>query len=98
MFQRLNILAFGVAVSLLCTALPAAAECYADYKAKQDNPLKLHYGVVRLSGACDAGSARTEVAAKLSKSGWTLLNVMSVFGPDGLKQRKADAGPYYLRF
>ena len=42
----------------LTLALPAqAAGCYADYKAKQDNPLRLHYGVAQISGACDRDSA-----------------------------------------
>ncbi|MGJ8616994.1 MAG: hypothetical protein ACSHWS_09135 [Sulfitobacter sp.] len=80
-------------------ALPAsAANCYADYKAKQDNPLRLHYGVAQLNGACDAGAARTELAERLAAQGWTLLNVLSVFGDEGLAQRRDSAGPNYLRF
>jgi hypothetical protein len=75
-----------------------AADCYADYKAKQDNPLRLHYGVLHLNGACARGPAQSEVAARLKTAGWTLLNVQSVFGPEGLNERKDDAGPYYLRF
>ncbi|MEY8838237.1 hypothetical protein AB9K41_04240, partial [Cribrihabitans sp. XS_ASV171] len=73
------------------------AECYADYKAKQDAPLRLHYGVMQVS-SCSPGEAQPEVAARLSAAGWTLLNVLSVFGPEGLQERKADAGAYYLRF
>tara|TARA_R110000787_G_scaffold63558_1_gene142976 strand:+ start:356 stop:646 length:291 start_codon:yes stop_codon:yes gene_type:complete len=84
---------------IVSLALPAtAANCYADYKAKQDNPLRLHYGVAQLTGACDAGAARAELAARLSAQGWTLLNVLSVFGDEGLAQRRESAGPYYLRF
>lgn len=80
-------------------ALPAAAaNCYADYKAKQDNPLRLHYGVAQIKGACDAGSARAELAARLAAQGWTLLNVVSVFGDEGLAQRRDSAGSNYLRF
>ncbi|MDK3016821.1 hypothetical protein [Pseudodonghicola flavimaris] len=80
-------------------ALPAAAaECYADYKAKRDNPLKLHYGVMQLQQGCDRQSARAEVAGRLQRNGWTLLNVVSVFGPEGLEGRKANAGRFYLRF
>ena len=91
-------------IPLLALALTAgapqvqAADCYADYKAKQDNPLKLHYGVIQLSGPCDQGQAGQEVAARLASVGWTLLNVISVFGPEGLQQRKANAGSYFLRF
>jgi hypothetical protein len=85
----------------LALALPGAvqaADCYADYKAKQDNPLRLHYGVMKLSGACDKGAAKSELSDRLSQSGWTLLNVLSVFGSEGLQERKADAGTYYLRY
>lgn len=88
-------------VSLLLTPVsPALANenCFADYKAKQDNPLRLHYGVIQLDGACDAGSARAEVAARLDRQGWVLLNVLSVFGQDGLNERKASAGQYFLAF
>jgi hypothetical protein len=54
--------------------------------------------VVQIGGACSKPAAKAEIASRLSAEGWTLLNVMSVFGPEGLAQRKADAGPYYLRF
>lgn len=75
-----------------------AADCYADYKAKQDNPLRLHYGVIQLSGVCKKAAAKPEISNRIASQGWTLLNVISVFGPEGLQQRKPDAGSYYLRF
>jgi len=75
-----------------------AADCYADYKAKQDNPLRLHYGVIQLHGACKRKPAKTEVSARLEQSGWKLLNIMSVFCPNGLDQRRVNAGSFYLRF
>ncbi|WP_293574102.1 hypothetical protein [Phaeobacter sp.] len=95
---RRNLLLAGFVACLLTAAQPAAAQCFADYKAKQDAPLRLHYGVVQLRGACNKPSAEAEIKGRLSAAGWTLLNVLAVFGPDGLDQRKADAGPYYLRF
>lgn len=79
----------------------ASAECYADYKAKQDDPLRLHYGVAQVSDAACAGgpgAAEAELAGRLAAGGWTLLNVLSVFGPEGLGERKASAGDYFLRF
>lgn len=89
----------GLTAVILASALPAqAAGCYADYKAKQDNPLRLHYGVAQIQGACDAASAAAELAPRLAAEGWTLLNVVSVFGDAGLGSRKDSAGPYYLRF
>ncbi len=81
-------------------ALPAQAGCYADYKAKRDDPLKLHYGVIELPDtACDSRkSAQRQIAARLSEHGWVLLNVLSVFDADGLEERKESAGQYFLRF
>jgi len=85
--------------ALLALATPVmAADCYADYKAKQDSPLRLHYGVIQLSGACQKGAAKAEIGNRIAPQGWTLLNVISVFGPEGLQQRKPNAGSYYLRF
>ncbi|MEP5731559.1 MAG: hypothetical protein ABJL67_19545 [Sulfitobacter sp.] len=90
---------FIAAVVLIGLALPAqAANCFADYKAKQDNPLRLHYGVAQVNGSCDAQNAANELAPRLAAQGWTLLNIISVFADDGLAQRKDSAGPNYLRF
>lgn len=89
----------ATAVLALALAGPAAAACYADYKAKKDDPLQLHYGVAEVSdGACDPGAAAGELAPRLAAAGWTLLNVLSTFGPEGLDERKASAGAYFLRY
>ena len=83
----------------LMLAAPASAECYADYKAKQDAPLRLHYGVAQISdGNCSPGAARGELAPRLAAAGWTLLTVLSTFGPEGLGERQASAGEYFLRY
>jgi len=87
-----------LALALLAAA-PAQAECYADYKAKQDNPLRLHYGVAAVpDNACSKLAAAAELEPRLARAGWTLLNVVSVFGPEGLAQRKASAGEFFLRY
>lgn len=83
---------------VFATATNAAANCFADYKAKQDNPLRLHYGVAQITGACTAASARSQLEQRLARNGWTLLNVIAVFGPEGLAERKDNAGPNYLRY
>lgn len=88
-----------ILVCVLFAASPAAASCYADYKAKQDNPLRLHYGVIELPDtACDSAAAAGQIAARISRDGWQLLNILSIFGPEGLEQRKESAGQYFLRY
>ncbi len=97
MRHALLILALALAVAVP-PASAGADNCFADYKAKRDNPLRLHYGVMQLQGECTRAAAQAEVAARLARAGWTLLNVISVFGPEGLKGKKANAGKFYLRF
>lgn len=79
---------------------PATAACYADYKAKRDDPLKLHYGVIEISDAAcgNKGVAKKEVAAALKDNNWKLLNILSVFDDSGLSKRKDSAGKFFLRF
>lgn len=91
----------GCAALLFSLAMAGAAqaECYADYKAKQDSPLRLHYGVIALpDNACSKTAAKAVIAPRLAQRGWTLLNVLSIFGPEGLAERKASAGAYFLSF
>ncbi|MFV0492082.1 MAG: hypothetical protein ACK5M4_09705 [Pseudorhodobacter sp.] len=86
-------------LAALAFAGTAKAECFADYKAKQDNPLRLHYGVADIpDSACSSGAAAQALAPRLAAGGWTLLNVISVFGPEGLEERKASAGNFFRRF
>ena len=90
-----------LALALTVPAVPAAAECYADYKAKQENGrLKLHYGVAEVpDAACgNAAAAAAALAPRLAREGWTLLNILSTFGPDGLDSRRDNAGPFFLAF
>lgn len=97
MLQK-TLIPFGVALALTLASPVSAAECYADYKAKKDGPLRLHYGVVQLRGPCKKGPAKNEIASRIASDGWKLLNVLTVFGPEGLRQRKGNAGSFYLRF
>ena len=89
-----------VAALLAVMALPAWADCYVDYKAKQDDPLRFAYGVSQVSDAvCSKPKkARDELAPRLAADGWTLLKIVSSFGPEGLNERKASAGDFYLRY
>jgi len=84
----------------LLSAVPASAACFADYKAKRDNPLRLHYGVIELpdSACASTAAAAAEIRTRLARDGWTLLNVMSIFERDGLAERKPSAGQFFLRY
>jgi hypothetical protein len=92
---------FMLSFALLAVlALPAQAECYLDYKAKQDDPLRLHYGVALVSDAVceDKKAAREELEPRLAAAGWTLIKILGFFGPEGLDERKESAGEDFLRY
>ena len=66
-------LSFSLCLLMLGTTAAQAA-CYADYKAKQDGPLRLHYGVAEVSGDCTTDSAASQLDGRLGDNGWQLLN------------------------
>lgn len=77
----------------------ANAACYASYKAKQDAPLKLHFGVAELSDAqCTREAAATALAPRLAQGGWQLLSIVAMIPETQLGEVKADAGDYFLRY
>ncbi|MFT5000494.1 MAG: hypothetical protein ACI861_001501 [Paracoccaceae bacterium] len=94
-------LTYMIALCLgLAFAGPSSAACYADFKAKKSSPLTLIYGVVKIPDSiCDSsGKVKKNVAKRIKVGGWSLLNVVSVFGSEGLAQRQNNAGSYYLKY
>lgn len=94
-------LVYMIALTLgLALAGQASAACYADFKAKKSSPLTLIYGVVKLPDSIcgNSGKVKKNVAKRIKVGGWSLLNVVSVFGPEGLAQRQNNAGSYYLKY
>lgn len=85
---------------LLALSLPsvATAECLFAYKAKRDNPLQLHYGVISIRGECQRASAVQEANDRLASSGWSLLVLLEQVEESKLNQYKEKAGEYFLRY
>lgn len=91
----------GPLLLLLALALPgaAAADCYVSYKAKQGNPMRLHFGVLVIGGNCPpGGQAANIVASRLASGGWTLLNVVNMSTTPPSSSERANAGQFYLRY
>lgn len=86
---------------VVLTLVPQAglAACYVEYKAKQDQPLQLHYGILSLSGSCpDRSAAARAAASRLAAGGWDLLNVVGLSSATPSATQRANAGAYYLRY
>lgn len=84
---------------LLGSASFAQAACFAHYKAKQEDPLKLHYGIAQIAdAACTPDAAKSILENRLSGQGWTLLNIVKVSPNAPTPQEQANAGEYFFRF
>lgn len=88
-----------LAIALFAMPITAQAACYAEYKAKRDNPLKLHYGVAELNdAACTKAQAQKALAPRLKADNWILLSIVGFVAQDKLGEVKANAGNYFLRY
>lgn len=95
-----RILTSLIVVLGLLAAAPGHAACFAAYKAKQDAPLRLHYGVVKLDiDPCEAsGEAEARIAERIATDGWALLQVVRVMDESEVESERDDAGDYFLRY
>ena len=92
---------FSALIGLVLTtqvSLAQADDCLYAYKAKRDNPLQLHYGVMAIQGRCEPAAAKREAAERLQASGWSLLVLLERVEPAKLNQYKETAGEYFLRY
>lgn len=87
-----------LSLALVALSGMAQAACYADYKAKRDDPLRLHYGVAEITGECSPEAAEAELNERLAMDDWQLLSIESIFDDTGLEEREDSAGEYYLRY
>jgi len=86
--------------ALTLVASMADARCFADYKAKRDAPLRLHYGVVELNiDPCEiTAEVERDVSTRIGADDWTLLQIGSTFDESELEGKRDDAGEFFLRY
>ncbi len=95
-------LSFALGLILGLSAGQSAAEtpCFAEYRAQRMRPVRLHYGVAMLPPqACeDLSLAQQILSDRLAANGWTGVDILSIFGPEGLDERRERAGEFFLRY
>ena len=98
--MKLYLFALSLTLVLAFCTGGAHVACYAGYKAKQDDPLRLHYGVAEVpdAGCQQPANAAEALRPRLAKAGWTLLTIVETFGDDKLQEHEARAGQYFLRY
>jgi hypothetical protein len=91
-----------VAVTFLwsaCLSSVAHAEnCFVLYKAKKDNPLKLHLGLMEIDLTCSDDAIEAISRLRLQPAGWSLLQIVNVSKDIEVEKIKRDLGEYFLKY
>lgn len=94
-YKTLKILVSAVLCSMIFTSGVFAQtadgeECFIAFKAKKDNPLRLKFKVIRLSGVeCRAPNLEDAIQEKINSAGWKLLKVIGeVVQPEDLYEEE----------
>jgi hypothetical protein len=75
-----------------------ADECFVLYKAKKDNPLKLHLGLMQVKNACLGRNLESIVSNRLNSSGWLLLKIVNITENIETEKMKSDLGDYFFKY
>ena len=94
--KHASLVAFTLGLML---AGQAQAQCWADYKAKQDNPLRLQYGLIELPDTACGSRAAAESYARpvIAQTGWTLLQIESILTSTEAQARSGNASAIHRR-
>lgn len=94
--ERMKHLITYALLALSLSAVPGHAACFVEYKAKQDNPLRLHYGIIKVGGDCSDADAKA--TSRLQSNGWSLLTILSASQEKPSRNKQENAGANYLRY
>jgi hypothetical protein len=75
-----------------------ATQCFVLYKAKKDNPLKLHLGLMQINETCTMKNIDTKINNRLNSYGWTLLQIVTATENVKIEKMKRDLGDYFLKY
>ena len=96
---RVLLMKYIILIYAIFMVTTANAACYASYKAKRDDPLKLHYGVMQLPDQqCTVRTAAKAAGLRLLPHGWILLNLLTVSLKTPTPTEKENAGENFLRY
>jgi hypothetical protein len=75
-----------------------ANECFVLYKAKKDNPLKLHLGLIQISGQCSEHDVEYITSRRLNLTDWKLLKIVKSSSNIDAEKMERDLGDYFLKY
>ena len=80
------------------SSLAHAESCFVLYKAKKDNPLKLHLGLMKIDRTCSDDAIEAILRLRLQPVGWSLLQIVNVSKDIEVDKIKRDLGEYFLKY
>lgn len=75
-----------------------AEDCFVLYKAKKDNPLTLHLGLMKIDRTCSDDAIEVISRLRLQPAGWSLLQIVNVSKDIEVEKIKRDLGEYFLKY
>ena len=82
-----------------CLLSVAHAEiCFVLYKAKKDDPLELHLGLMKIDRTCSDDAIEAISHLRLQPAGWSLLQIVNVSKDIEVEKIKRDLGEYFLKY
>ena len=75
-----------------------ADNCFVLYKAKKDNPLRLHLGLMEIERQCTDVDIEALSQQRLKSDGWSLLQIVDRSQKIDTKNIESDLGEYFLKY
>ncbi len=75
-----------------------ANNCFILYKAKKDNPLRLHVGIMEIERQCVDTDIEVLSQQRLKPDGWSLLQIVNRLQKIDTKKLESDLGEYFLKY
>ncbi len=76
----------------------SANNCFILYKAKKDNPLRLHVGIMEIERQCVDTDIEVLSQQRLKPDGWSLLQIVNRLQKIDTKKLESDLGEYFLKY
>jgi len=75
-----------------------ADNCFILYKAKKDDPLRLHVGLMEIEQKCTNADLEVLAEQRLRSDGWLLLKIVDRLQRTDTKKIESDLGEFFLKY
>ena len=73
-------------------------KCFYEYKAKKDDPLRLHVGILETNQTCDLNTELGKLQSRLETGGWRLIQVVKSFDKRPSDEQLQKYGQFIFKY